>query len=361
MGLGFRDRTSLSKTHFDIFTIYRRYTFSHEGYHDDNTNEYVEEIGYYVDYTSYILFINGEVIINPKNKDLIQFEESISDLCDGSFDEDLLAYIIPGKKTVTKRFSEPINFKLYDRNKEGYFRLLELKKKEKRKTISTRKRLKSIKFILNEFIQWFENEGLISQLEFDLAIPDNPSNSKLSKQSLVPAEPAVNIATNDILSNSSVREPFVWLKDKDQLKKLLKNLIEAPPFISSVRKIDGNFEHVTNNIELIMNTHFSYPSKPKNCVVDNNHFIKWERPQDELSKFFKKILHEKKLVLWKKPYKLIQSHFINQENNPFDNKQLSSSYYSGSFFKFKNNYELTEQLESKKIFIERLEKIVNEL
>lgn len=360
MRISFRDKTSLSKTHFDIFTIYRRYTFSHEGYHDDNTNEYVEEIGYYVDYTSYILFINGEVIINPKNKDLIQFEESIGDLCDGSFDEDLLAYIIPGKKTVTKRFSEPINFKLYDRNKEGYFRLLELKKKEKRKTISTRKRLKSIKFILNEFIQWFENEGLISQLESDLAIPDNPSNSKLSKQSLVPAKPFLNMPSNSVLSNSSVRQPLVWSGDKDQLIKLISNLM-TQQFISSVVKIDETVKPSKMKIDDIIDVHFAYPCKSKKFKNDNKHFIKWERPQDELAYLFNELLPENGLISSDKIYKLIESHCINQKNKPFKNKQLSTAYHSESLLKITKSSEFSRKLESKKRFIDKLRKIVEEL
>ena len=360
MGLGFRDRTSLSKTHFDIFTIYRRYIINHSKYQDEETNEVVEETDYYVDYTSYILFINGEIIINPKNKDLIQFEESISDLCDGSFHEDLLAYIIPGKKTVTKRFSEPINFKLYDRNKEGYLRLVELKNKEKMKTISTRKRLNSIEFILNEFIQWFENEELISQLESDLAITDNQNNSNIPKQLLVPQEPFLNIPSNTVLSNSSVRQPLVWSGDKDQSIKLISNLM-TQQFISSVVKIDEAVKPSKMKIDDIIDVHFAYPCKSKKFKNDNNHFIKWERPQDELAYLFNELLPEKGLISSNKIYKLIESHCINQENKPFKNKQLSTAYHSESLLKITMSYEFGKKLESKKRFIDKLRKIVKEL
>lgn len=362
MGLSFITEPSLQNIHYDIFPLCHRYRVEHGGYQNEETNEYVAETNYYVDYTSYVLFVNGNIIINPTIKSLLEYEQTTLGDCDGSFNEDLLAYIIPGKKSATKRFSEPINFKIYDRNKDGYLRLLELKKQEKRKTISTQKRLNAIEYILNEFIQWFENEGLISQLESDLAITDNQNNSNISKQLLVPAEPAVNIVTNDILSNSQGREPFIWLGNKSKLKKLLKKLMEFK-FISSVRKINENFEPVTKSIDVIMNTHFSYPSKPEGCEVDNNHFIKWKRPQDEVGYLFSELLFKPKLISLDKIYLMIEYHFINKKNNPFDHERLCSAYSWGlsPIRTVKGQSDLSKKLENKKMWMKKLENIVDEL
>jgi hypothetical protein len=168
--------------------------------------------------------------------------------------------------------------------------------------------------------------------------------------------------TEKTVETRNLRTPFIWSGDKSKLEKLLINLIDSK-IISSVRKINETFEPVTISIDLFMNTHFSYPSKPENCEVDNNHFIKWERPQDEVGYFFNILLSNAKLIFLDKIYLNIESHFISKENNHLDNGRLCSAYTStyGPILKIKESSVLKNKLKVKKDWMEKLEKIVNEL